>query len=135
MFISGIVEITAFVKKLDSIRQCKKSVRKSNWNINLILFLCRESNTRPFSELRRADPDVDRDVYSFAFYHPAEFGLRTAQLVMQPQQRSLGRTRMVILNKAIYDAPVDKSGLVVSFQEEPAFVPEYPWPYLKDARK
>ena len=42
---------------------------------------------------------------------------------------------MVVLNKAFDDAEVDKSGMVVGFQEEAAFIPEYPWPYFEDARE
>ena len=35
---------------------------------------------------------------------------------------------MVVLNKAIYDAEVDEFGLVVSFQEKAALIPEHPRP-------
>jgi hypothetical protein len=101
---------------------------KPGWNIDLILFLCGESNTGPLSELRRTDPDVDCNVQSFPFHHPAQLRLWMSQLVMESAQRSAGGTRMIILNEAIYDANLRESCLVVSFQEKTAIVAKHPGP-------
>ena len=132
MFITGIVKITAFIKKLNGICQSKKSVRKSRRNINLILFLCGESNTCPLPELRRTDPNVDSNVQSFPLHHPAQFRLRTAQLVMQSPHCSSRRTRMVVLNKAICDAEAGEFSLMVSFQEKATSITEHLWSQFKN---
>ena len=125
MFIAGIVEITAFVKKLDCIRQGQESVGKSRRNIDLILFLCGESNAGPFSELRRTDPDVDRDVQSFSFHYPAKLCLWMSQLVMKSAQRPPGGTRMIVLNEVIYNAKLSEFCLVVSFEEKTAVIAKH----------
>ena len=101
---------------------------KPGWNINLILFLCGKSNAGPLSELRRTDPDVDCNVQSFSFHHPAQLRLWMSQLVMESAQRSPGGTGMIVLNEAIYDANLSEFCLVVSFQEKTAFVAKHSGP-------
>ena len=130
MFVNRIIEITAFIEEVEGTCQCKDSVSKSGRDVNLILFFCRESNTRPFPELRRADSYIDRNVQSFPFHRSAQLGLRMPQLVVQSPQCSLARTRMIVLNEMIYDAKVSKFCLVVCFQEESTFILEYPGAYL-----
>ena len=128
VFIAGVIEITTFVEELDGIGQSQESMCKSRWNIDLILFLCGESNTGPFSELRRTDPDVDRDVQSFSFHDPAQLGLWMSQLIVESAQCSAGGTRMIVLNEAICDAKLLEFCLVVSFEEKTAFIAKHPWP-------
>jgi hypothetical protein len=129
------METTTFVKKLDGVCQCEESVCKPDWNINLILFLCGESNTGPLSELRRTDPYVDCNIQSFSFHHPAQFHLWMPQLVVESAQRSPGGTGMIVLNEAIYDANFSEFRPMVSFQEKTAFVAKHSRPQLKNARE
>src|SRR5208282_1555944 len=90
-------------------------------------------NTGPFSEMRRTGANVNRDVQSFSFHHPAQFCLRMSQLVVEAAQRPQGRGRMVVLYKAILDTKRGEFVLVVSFQEKTALIPEHLRPQLKNA--
>jgi hypothetical protein len=102
-------------------------MRESPRNINLILEFGREQYAGIFSKCWQSEPQVHGNIQRFALGHAAKFRLRTAQLIMETSQSSLGRARVVVLDKNIGDAKVGKLPLVVCLQEKAASVTDYFW--------
>jgi len=82
------IVITAFVKKLNRVRQGQKAVSKTCRDIHLVLFLRGEADARPFAKMWRADANVHRDVQSFAFDDATELGLGMLQLIVKAAEGS-----------------------------------------------
>src|SRR5262249_42445852 len=76
VLVARSIIIAALIEKLHALCQGEEAVRKSRWDINLILLFCREPDTRPLAKVRRADADIDDHVQSFALDHTTEFCLR-----------------------------------------------------------
>ena len=100
-------------------------MRKSLRNIHLILAFGGKQHAGPFSEGRRANSHVHRNIQHFAFHHAAEFRLRMRQLVMEAAQRPFRGMRVVVLDKNVSNADVGEPLRVVSLQKKPPRVAEY----------
>ncbi len=103
-FLLRTVEITALVEELNSLGQRQVSVCKSGRNEQLILLFRGKIHARPLSEVWRAHPDVHGDIQRLALNHAAQFGLRMGPLIMEPPQRPLYGTGVVILDEVVRDA-------------------------------
>src|SRR6266404_5639119 len=103
-FLLRTVEITALVEELNSFGQRQESVCKSGRNEQLILLFRGKIHARPLSEVWRAHPDVHGDIQRLALNHAAQFGLRMGPLIMEPPQRPLYGTGVVILDEVVRDA-------------------------------
>ena len=131
----GIVEVAALIKKLSGIGQNHEAVGESLGNEDEVVALGGEQHAGPFSESRRADSYVYRNVQHFPLHHAAELGLRMPQLVMETAQRSFCGARLVVLDENIVDAEIGKLLLVVRLQEKASRVAEYFRLKLPDFRK
>ncbi len=134
-FLLRTVEITALVEELNSLGQRQVSVCKSGRNEQLILLFRGKIHARPLSEVWRAHPDVHGDIQRLALNHAAQFGLRMGPLIMEPPQRPLYGTGVVILDEVVRDAKLCELGLVVSFHEKTAQVAENIRAELPDSRE
>jgi len=67
VFVRRVVEVTAFVQELNHIRKSQKSVCETSRDVKLIVCLVRKNYASPFSEMRRAAPNVYSNIKGLAF--------------------------------------------------------------------
>src|ERR1700686_3504165 len=75
--------------------------------------------------MRRAVSDVDYHVHHFALNYAAELCLRTLDLIVQPAQRALDRSGVVILHEPALDSDLSKLDLLITLEEKPALIFEH----------
>ena len=115
MLVFGCVVVTTFVKKLNCAREGQKAVGEACWNVDFVLFSRRETNTGPFSKIRRADPDIDCNIQGFTLDDSAKLGLRMMQLVVESAESSANREGVVVLNECVGNAQMGELGSMVGF--------------------
>jgi hypothetical protein len=122
VFVGLTVVITAFVKELNRFRHSQETVSKTNWDIDLVLFLCGKANGSPLAKMGRANADVHDDIQSFAFADATELRLRMLKLIVKAAKCLAGGDRVIVLEEDVFDAEVDESGVMVAFEEGTAGV-------------
>jgi hypothetical protein len=120
VFVGWVIVITAFVKKLNGFGQREKSVRKSNWNIDLILLFGGEEDAGPFAEMWRANSNVGDYVQSFALDYATEFGLWVVELIVKAAKSAPGGDGVIVLQEGVFNADVGEFRVVVGFKESAA---------------
>lgn len=90
-----------------------------------VVLLCGERDADPFAEPRARAAQVNGDVVDFAGDDAHKLSLRLLDLIVQPAQNALGRSRVIVLHEVDIEAGrVLENSTVVALEEEATRIAE-----------
>lgn len=117
-----VVEIGAFIAKINGITRHTKAVRKPRWNIELTVIFVVEKDPKPSAKRRRAAAHIDRDIKDFPASHVDELSLRLDQLIVQTAQGPSTGSGNIILYEGFRYSGIPIAISLVALEKEAASI-------------
>ena len=117
-----VVEIGAFIAKINGITRHTKTVRKPRWNVKLTVIFVVEKDPKPSPKCGRAAAHIDRDIEDFSASHKYELPLWLNQLIVQAPQGPATGSGNIILYEGFRNSRIPIAISLVALEKEAASI-------------